>query len=615
MMEPREFIQLREYGLRQHIGWKQRSRVSDLIVQGKWETAWPDLTLDERDPLVENIYNEALHDKAATAGSISPFVEVAPTRGTREDRAERDAQQRRRAFISFMRDSDLMDKQVGWAFDWLQHGAMYGMPWAEWRTGNKHPFVVRFDPRTAYPFAHDSQDNLRGIFFLRYRNLVDLEHDYGINHESLRNLRAWSNSHGLDTPREVEEIWYADEDKWGLAVVATQKQTPPNFRYVNPLQQTSGNEVYQDWLIEPHKHMLEGCPVVEKQRRTPDGEYRGALDDMIPNLKVAHNLMARMLEDVEMQIAAPIGIEGVENLEDWGPKAVMIGDGTGNMKFDSARQPSNFEGIQHAATQLNAARNVGAFPQQRSGEFGASIASAKATVEVMGSYNIQLAWNQRDIATFYRRLLTRTADFDQKWMGGVKKDINGWDEGEMFTDKYDPATFWKDDFRVEVGFTRVGLDESNHLTRLAMARNMGGLAKRSFMRKSGLVDNPLAEEREMALEQTADAFMAFAFAQADQGNLDPIVKFVTKIDGDDTTTRAAILDTIKEMFAKPADGSAPGGGGGDPNAGSAITQERSLEQGGIPGNAEGQPPSIGGSVAGLLPSGVGTAAASLAPGG
>jgi len=108
------------------------------------------------------------------------------------------------------------------------------------------------------------------------------------------------------------------------------------------------------------------------------------------------------------------------------------------------------------------------------------------------------------------------------------------------------------------------------------------------MRKSGLVDNPLAEEREIALEQASDAFMAWAFRQADAGNLDPIIRFVVKVDGDAETARSAILDTIKEMQAVPT-GSPSGPMGRPPMPGDPALMGKSLDAGGVPGQAAAQP--------------------------
>jgi len=606
-----ELVHIRTDALNRHRQWKQRSLTSDLIVQGRWQAIWPDLTVEENEPTVENIYIEALEDKAAAAGAGIPFVDVAPTRGTREDRAERVAQQRRRAFISFMRDSDLYGEQVQWYMDWLQHGAMFGMPWTlpdePW-----YPFAIRLDPRFVYPIAHDSRGRLSAALFIRNRTAADIASDFPNNETVNRRIPKWREEN-LD----LEEIWYLDKNEWGVAISTAGTDGMGSFRYVSPTQKEPSLNPSAEWIIEPHPHRLSHCPLVERRKVTGDGEYRGALDPMIPQLKHAHNLMSQLLLDVSRNVFAPILVDGVENPEDIGPEAILLGDGTGASRIEYPRPPMNFEAMQQVAAQIVAARNVGAFPQQRSGDFGASIASAKGVSAVMGQYNTQQAWAQRDLSVFYSELLSRLAEYDEQWCGGYRKEIRGYDEGEMFTDKYDPAKFWKGDYRVHVGFHGEGLDKQAHTTYLAMIRNMGGMSMRSFMRLSGAVDNPLQEEREQALEQRDMAFMSFVMQQAQAGNMEPLRRFSELVDGDTETARSAISKVIAEMFAVPTEGPAAGmpGMGGTGNPGDVVEAARSLASGGIPGNAEGQRPLIGGDLAGLLPAGLGRAAAEQAPGG
>jgi len=590
MPTEKELSDLWRFAVENHTDWKRRSRVSDLMVAGKWNVIWGDLAVQEHDPLVENLYIEALEDKAAAAASITPFIEVAPTRGTRDDRAERDAQLRRRIFISFMRDSMLEDKQQAWYFDWFQHGLCAAVPWVNWNAEERRPFLIRLDPRTIYPISYDSNDQCSAVLAVKYRRVVDLVNDPTAQ-EAIRPLRQSIESSGRKMPQVVQEIWWMDSSEWGLAYGHAGDDL---YRTQYPIT-PPGKSSSVVWAVPPHQHNLQGCPAILKVRRSPDGEIRGALDSMIPNLRVAQNVMARILEDLERNVYAPDLIEGVENPEEFGPGALLIGTGEGRMRYESARRPANMEALQQVMVQTEYARGAGAFPQQRSGDFGASIASAKAAMAVMGSYSTQQGWSQRDIALFYRLALARLANFDQEWCPG-RKEITGWDEGEIYTDKYNPETFWRDDFRLEVGFHNMGLDEHNYLVRLGVAKNMGGLARRSFMRKSGLVDNPLSEEREIALENVTDAFQALMFNQAAAGNPEPLTRFAREIDGDQTTSRAAAMKVIKDLYTVPEGGKqgAPPGGPG------AIEQIRSLEQGGIPGQAAGLP-QVGGPLATMLP--------------
>lgn len=591
-----ELTELWGWATEHHSDRMRRSRVSDLMIQGKWHVIWPDLTGEDLDPLVENLYIEALEDKAAAAAAIHPFIEVAPTRGTRDDRAERNSQLRRRVFISLMRDSLLEDKQQAFYFDWFQLGMCAVVPWCNWNQSPRHPFLVRLDPRTVYPIAYDSNDQASQVLCVKYRRTADLLHDPVASEYAIPFLRTALESKGRKMPVAVQEIWYMDDRQWGLAYGISQDVDTSLFRYVSPVGHLANPQAV--WAIDPHEHRLDNCPAVVKVRRTADGEIRGPLDAMIPNLRVAQNMMARLLDDLEKNTYAPDMVEGVVNPEEFGAGALLIGTGEGKMDYRSARRPPNTEALQQVALQTEFARGAGAFPQQRSGEPGASIASAKAVTASMGSYSVQQGWSQRDVALFYRMALSRLANFDEQWCAGTK-EITGWDEGEIYSDRYDPASFWKGDYRLEVGFHNMGLDEHNYLVRLGVAKNMGGLARRTFMRKSGLVDNPLAEEREIALENVADAFQALMFQQASAGNPEPLMKFAKAIDGDQTTARSAAMSVIKELFTVPEGGS---GGGQLPGAPGAAEQMTSLEQGGIPGQAQGLP-QVGAELAAMLPPG------------
>ena len=591
----KELLDLWRWAVQHHSEWKRRSRVSDLMVAGRWNVIWGDLAVAEYDPLVENLYVEALEDKAAAAAAITPFIEVAPARGTRDDRAERSAQLRRRVFVSLMRESAWDEKQQAFYFDWFQHGLCAAVPWVDWNVNPRRPFLIRMDPRSVYPVSYDSNDRCSSVLIVKYRRLVDLVND-PVAREAVPALRQDVESKGKKLPEALQEIWWMDQDTWGLAYGYAPDMDANLFTYMAPMGNMGEGSLIR-WAVPPHKHRMDGCPAVLKARRAPDGQIRGALDVMIPNLRVAQNVMARILEDLERNVYAPDMIEGVENPDDFGPGALLIGTGEGRMRYESARRPANLEALQQVAIQTEYARGAGAFPQQRSGEPGASIASAKAVTAAMGSYSVQQGWAQRDIALFYRSCLSRLANFDEVWCPGPK-EITGWDEGEIYTDRYDPQTFWKKDYRLEVGFHNVGLDEHNYLMRLGVAKNMGGLARRTFMRKSGLVDNALSEERDMALEQVTDAFQALMFQQASAGNPEPLTRFAREIDGDQTTARAAAMKVIRDLYTVREQGAA--GQGAAPGVSDAVQQINSLEQGGIPGQAENLP-ELSGALASMLP--------------
>ena len=608
-----DLIEARTWALNVHSDWKRRMKTSDLIAGGHWSTVWPDLTGAPSDPLVENVYIEALEDKANSAAGVVPALFVAPSTGTRADRGETQAQEKRKVFVSYMQRSREEKLRIKWFLDWFQHGAAYSMPWADWASAGRFPFFIRHDPRFAYPLAHDTLGRLTSIFFSKQRRVIDLEQEWGYDHPALVELKRFRASNDIDENEDVEELWFADNDKWGVGIYHSQRHDM-GFRYRDPtLMPNVDGHVY--FLAPPEPHRMMHCPVVESKRETFDGEYRGPLEVMTPQIQVAHNIMARILEDMELQLGAPVILDNIENWEEFGAYAHLRGDGQGPANVEYARPPSNFEATQQVQLQIESARQAGKYPQQRGGEPGASISSAKGTNVLMGAFNSELAVAQMDMANFYQDTLAGTAEFDVQWCNREKKVI-GFDQGEDYNITYVPGELFRnDDYRVMVSYGGgAGLDRQQHLIQLALMRNSGAMSTRTFMQQSGLIDNVLQEERDQALDVVSQGFFAFAMQQAQAGNVQPIQDFVNRIDDDDETTRAAIMETIKTMFAQPAP--TPGGGGGGSPA-DALLEARSLEQGGIPGQAAGlpAPPAVGEGLQRALPGSAGRLANQIAPGG
>lgn len=598
-----DLVDAHEWAMRRHNDWKSRSATTDLVAANKWSQVWASLS-DEPDPLVENTLLEALEDKAAAAASVVPRIQVAPSRGTRADRGETDAERKRRVFVSYQQRSNIAYLRSQWNLDWFQHGARYGLPWVDFNEETRFPWFLRQDPRHAFPLSHDSRGNLTSIFFTKQRRIQDIEQEWGKQHEAIQQLRTDRHQANLRPSTTVEEVWYFDTDHWGVALYDSASLGDMNdWNYRNPQTVVPKQSGRAYWLAEREAHMMSGCPVIEDKRPTFDGEYRGALDAMIPGLGVAQALMSAVLADVAQQIGAPVLLDNVINPEDFGPEAILEGTGDGRARMEALRQPSNFEATGHIDRSLESTRRVGKYPQQRTGEAGASIVSGKGTTALMGNFNSELAEAQRGQLAFERDLLARTAEFDAKWCD-TRKRVLGFDDGTAFEETYTPSILFKnDDYRVDMTFGGgLGLDQQNFMIQLATAKNLNGLSMRTFMQKTGLVDDVLGEEAEMLLEQIAAGFVQFTIQQAmESGNMQPLIELSEAIDGENKTARAAVIDTIKKAFAVP--GGQPNGQPGPAATPDAILQNRALEAGGIPGNAEGlpAPPQITDSLRRMLP--------------
>ncbi len=583
----------REHALHMHSAWKQEILMSDMIANDRWQIMWPDKTVETSEPLVENLYGQALEDKTLSAGALPPGLFTMPARGTRVDRAEQNAAQRKRAMLSYWDRSHLRKNLKRFYRDWYHTGATYGIPWTNWddNPAQRFPKFLLLNPRQVFPLGHDSSGQLVEGLVMRQRRVADLLGDWG-DHPT---LAALIDDHDVRGGKAefFEEIWHFDGTHWAVAIADSQLPTEWQGSPFVPGAVQGSTGMVIDWLQPPAEHKLDSCPLKEARRVTVDDVPRGALVDIIPGLKVAQNFMAALLDDLQSTVYAPVVLDNIENSEDYGLGAVLIGDGTGTAAVVRDRPPVNFEAQQTVRDILERTRNQAFEPAQRAGDAGASIVSAKGTLALMGSFNAELAAAQFDIEVLLTELTSATANLDEMWAFGTKHIWGVDDNSKAFDEKYDAATTFKGDYRCKVTYgDRTGLDEQNHLVRLATIRNLGGISLRTFMEKAGITEDTLAEETDMAIEQLTQLFMGQVLPQQIQGgDVTALQKFVEKIDDDSMSVRAAVMETIREMTAVIPEGGPEGGAATPGGRADILRMVRSLDKGGIPGNAEGQPPS------------------------
>ena len=615
----------RDWGITFHQPWKRQILVNDAIAADQWNVVWDDGTDEDSMPLVQNVYKGALEDKINTAGAATPTIWVPPPPGTTEDRGERLAQKRRRVYQSYWDRSDMPRLRKKLFRDVLHTGAGFFIPWTEFYNGDgsktmpaeRAPYFMHLDPRQAYPLAHDNRGDLVKVLFARQRRVAELKAEYG-DISTFTEIARHRNARKLDDAEFLEEVWYFDQTYWGVALSDSLLPREHQGRAIIPnnvIDQVGGSNM--EWVAEPTVHGLGMCPVIENKRLTHDGSYRGALEDVIPALHTAQNFMARLLDDMQQNIYAPVVLDNIENEEDYGPAAILRGTGDGKAAILRDRPPVNFEAQRTVTDIISTAHRQATWPVQRSGDADASVVSAKGVVALAGSFNSELASIQQEMEGALQRGNKVAAAFDEFHCFGDKK-IYGMEGVRSFTEKYNPAKLFNGDYRNKVSYgDATGLDESNKLTKLAMMMNLGGLSLRNFMAKSGSVEDPLQEERDIAIEKLTAMFTDLILPQQiEQGNLTALKDFVERIDDDRETVRSAVLETIKEL--EPTPGPLPGGegqAGGGP--GDVIQQMRSLASGGIPGNAAGQPapPTIGQDLQNMLPSGQRRLVSETAPGG
>ena len=566
----------RHHGLVANQNSKQRMTREGRIIRNEWGHVWPDLSVTETEPTVENIFLEAAQDKSATAAAIPPNFDVPPRRGTRKDRAENNAQKSRRVFVTLTQNSHLDDLLVGLYHDWFVYGGVCALAWKDWNDPTGRPFIEQVEPRHFYPLAWKPGGQLAEGMVIRRRRYADLILEYGVNNPALGDIA------GGHIEEWYEEIWWATETHWAIAVGHESGVSSGDFNYRRP-NETGYNNMAVAWLRAPSSHRLNGCPIVAKKAFSADREIHGMLDGMLPPLKMAHGMNIEAWTNVKRNMHAPPLMQNIENPEDFGPDAFMYGiKGADDAVIAYPRPPVDFAAFQQVAEQLRSARNVVHFPQQRGGEPGASIASGEAVTQLQGGFNAIQAWAQNDMAFFLTSCFGRLASLDEQWTRG-EVEIDGFDAGEAFTDKYTPSEFWQGDYRVHVSFHALGVDSHANLLNMGAAHRLGWLPSREAMLRSGLVANPLAAERDNSLEtgvKTWEQLIVPALVQS--GQIEPWLEYIDLIDGDKETPRSAMVKVLKEQTQQAAEqpAAAPppqvspellaltqGGGGGPPPQG------------------------------------------------
>ena len=587
---------LRQIAVDAHSSWKQEIALSDMIANDNWEILWPDLSVESSDPLVENIYSQALEDKTLTAGAIPPNLFTQPTRGTRSDAGEKNAEKRKRVGLSYWDRSDVRRNLKKWFRDEYHTGVAALSPWATGFSGQsslppdqRFAYFQKVDPRQLFPLGWDNRSRLTAGIVMRQKRITDLRADWGednpvINAAVLRHKTASRELFWL------EEIWYFDGTQWAVAI--GDASLPTNYQGMPFGPAAAKGSMIIEWLVPPTEHGLGSCPLKAVARVTHNDTPRGALVDTIPQLKVAQNFMARLLDDLQASIYAPVVLDNIKNAHEYGLGAILVGTGQGKAFIDRDRPPVNFEAQQTVREIMVQVRRQAFEPAQRAGEPGAAIVSAKGTNALMGSFNTELASSQYDMEILLADGTSVTAALDEKWCPG-KKQISVLDhQNQTFSDEtYDPETLFAGDHRYTVSYgDRTGLDDTQHLIRISTIRSLEGMAKRTFMQKAGVSVDVLAEETDIAIEKLTDLFLDVLLPQQIQaGDRTALVKFVDKIDLDKMTVREAVFETIRESEITSAEG--PGGPGTPGGRADIMRMVRSLQSGGIPGSAEGQPPS------------------------
>lgn len=257
-----------------------------------------------------------------------------------------------------------------------------------------------------------------------------------------------------------------------------------------------------------------------------DGTVTGQFDDVIW-VQVARGLTQQytfeaLQRAVEAPLAAPRDVDAV----DIGSHSLITSDNPGAIGIVNLNIPQGLFPESQILAQEQ--REGSRYPEGRSGSFDASIITGQGVQALMGTFDTQIQTYQRLDASALRDVIGLCFEMDEKFWPNTRKTINVEDNGSPRRVTYVPAKDINGNYLVNVSYGAIaGLDPNRGLVFVLQAL-AGGLISKSTARKSLPVDmNPLAEERQIDLEQmdqsisAAIAMLPQTLPQMAMGGMDP----------------------------------------------------------------------------------------------
>ena len=555
----------RDLLIQAHAAWKDRVTQITRIINGDWYRVWPDLTREPLAPTVANTIEMGVTHFASIGGSMVPSIRVPLPHMESGPEGARGAAKRERRLREIEASSNIHKLLAQWFGDYSGAGAAAAFIWADFSKdpAMRHPVIHRLDPRHYYPVV-DPQGEVVECLVARKIHTYELE----------RTVPEISKQ--LDTDSVVEEWYWFEKDRLRHMIVD-----------VSP----GGRKQNRGWTLVDVENPMGVVPVVEISRPTFDGERRGMHDQTIHIMRVQHHLMALTIERTEEETYPAVAGYDVEGIDSFGPGATMTYRSSEG-RIDRFQPQSHFDVKDLIQRLENQARFQSVYPQQLTGEPGASIASGRAIAASQGALDARLAQAHRDFEWFLEKVGDRVLRMDEYFCFGPKTiygDNTDRRKPESFDAERDIAGAYEVHRSYGLG---AGADPTNRETRLQLHLSNGLISKRTARNELDFVDEEEAEEKQTQKEAMIMAVSQGILAQAGQGNTDAALIYFKLLNDPDLTMEEVLTQFYEEQQKLAAEAAAAaqeqgGQGGGDPLA--AVSAAESLSRGGIPGNAEGLP--------------------------
>ncbi len=541
---------------------KDRVKTVTNVAIGNWFVEWPDLSRTPEAPTVANQIELGINHWAAIGGAILPSVSV-PVNKTKDRRTEKPAARKRERRVREVWESSNASTIAAllWG-DYAGTGSAVAGAWVNFEekdTTKRNPFMIRYDPRHTY-IIKDNLGNISEMLVARKISKAELVAMYP----------QWKEFFGQSGDEEVEEWFWYTKDRVQYAVVDISKD---------------GRKKQRQQVIVDEEWDLGFVPAWEAARPTFDGQRRGVFDQSVHILRTMHRLMLMTIMSTEEHAFPAIGSYDAINPGDFGPGAI-IQYRSSEGRIDRLGPASHFD-VKDLIARLaeeNARQSV--YPQQLSGDPGASIVSARGIKASMGALDARLAVAHQQFEVLFGKVSGFVLAMDEMFCPGEKTIVGDMsDQGDAET--YDPVSDVAGSWTVGCSYgIGAGSDPANIEVRLNMNLANGLISTDTARRQLPFLTDPEGEKVLILREAMQTGVMAGIMAMAEQGDPSFAAKGLQLMAKDDVKDIDEVLQELVAALLAPPEAGPEGQNPGE----AAVQGAESLARGGVPGNAEQAPP-------------------------
>jgi len=558
----------RDWLVQKHLDHKDRVRAVTNVAIGDWYVEWPDLSRTPEAPTVANQIEMGINHWAAIGGAILPSVHV-PINKTKDRRSEKSAARKRERRVREIWESSNVSEIAAllWG-DYAGAGNAVAGVWMNFEepdVSKRNPYVIRYDPRHTY-ILKDNLGNITELLVARKISKAELGAMYP----------QYSEMFGKSDDEMVEEWFWYTADRVQYAIVDVSRDGKVGNRQV---------------MVVDEEWDLGFVPAWEAVRPTFDGQRRGVFDQSLHILRTMHRLMLMTIMSSEEHAFPAVGSYDVVNPEDFGPGAVLQYRSSEG-RLDRLGPTSHFDVKDTIARLGEEAAKQSVYPQQLSGEPGASIVSSRGIKASMGALDARLAVAHKQFEILFGKVSGFVLAMDEKFADSEKTilgDVTDQSDAEVYVPSEHVAGSWTVACSYGIG---AGSDPANIEVRLNMNLANGLISTETARKQLPFLEDPDAEKVLILREAMEMGVIQGIMAMAQGGDPTMAAKGLDLLANDDTKDIGEVLQELVEALLAAPPEPDPAAGGGDP-ALAALQGGESLARGGVPGQAEQAPPGMG----------------------